>query len=50
MLKDISEEEALRTVGELTLRLSALYTKFSRADRSRIDSLEKELVAAKLEL
>jgi len=35
MLKDISEEEALRTAGELTLRLSALYTKFSRADRQR---------------
>jgi len=36
MLKDVSEEEALRTAGELTLRLAAIYTEFSQADRSRI--------------
>ncbi|QCD89121.1 hypothetical protein DEO72_LG4g59 [Vigna unguiculata] len=50
MLKDVSEEEALRTAGELSLRLSAICTKFPRADRSRIDCLEKELAAAKVEL
>jgi len=50
MLKDVSEEEALRMVGELSLRLSAICTKFPRADQSRIDDLEKELAAAKVEL
>jgi len=50
MLKDVSEEEALRTAGELTLRLAVIYTKFPRADRGRIESLEKELAAAKVEL
>ena len=40
MLKDVSEEEALRTVGELTFRLAAIYTKFPRPDRSRMESLE----------
>jgi len=50
MLKDVSEEEALRTAGELTLRLAAIYTKFPRADRGRMESLEKELAAAKMEL
>jgi len=50
ILKDVSEEEALRTAGELTLRLAAIYTKFPRPDRSRMESLEKELVAAKMEL
>ena len=49
-LKDISEEDALRTAGELTLRLAALYTKFPRPERSRIEDLEKELAAAKAEL
>ena len=49
-LKDVSEEEALRTAGELTLRLAALYTKFPRPDRSRMENLEKELAAAKTEL
>ena len=50
MLKDVSEEEALRTAGELTLRLAAIYTKFPRPDRSRVEDLEKELAAAKTEL
>jgi len=50
MLKDVFEEEALRTAGELSLRLSAICTKFPRADRSKIDGLEKELAAAKVEL
>jgi len=50
MLKDVSEEEALRTAGELTLRLAAIYTKFPRPDRNRMESLEKELAAAKVEL
>jgi len=50
MLKDVSEEEALRTTGELTLRLAAIHTKFPRPDRSRMESLEKELAAAKMEL
>jgi len=50
MLKDVSEEEALRTARELTLRLAAIYTKFPRPDRSRMESLEKELAAAKMEL
>ena len=50
ILKDVSEEEALRTAGELTLRLAALYTKFPRPDRNRMESLEKELAAAKTEL
>jgi len=50
MLKDVSEEEALRAAGELTLRLAAIYTKFPRPDRSRMESLEKELAAAKMEL
>ena len=49
-LKDVSEEDALRTAGELTLRLAALYTKFPRPERSRIEDLEKELAAAKTEL
>jgi len=49
-LKDVSEEEALQTAGELTLRLVALYTKFPRPDRSRMENLEKELAAAKTEL
>jgi len=49
-LKDVSEEDALRTAGELTLRLAALYTKFPRPERSRIENLEKELAAAKTEL
>ncbi|QCD80439.1 hypothetical protein DEO72_LG2g760 [Vigna unguiculata] len=49
-LKDVSEEDALRTAGELTLRLAALYTKFPRPERSRIEDLEKELAAAKAEL
>jgi len=49
-LKDVSEEEAFRTAGELTLRLAALYTKFPRPDRNRMESLEKELAAAKTEL
>ncbi|QCD78450.1 hypothetical protein DEO72_LG1g2083 [Vigna unguiculata] len=49
-LKDVSEEDALRTAGELTLRLAALYTKFPRPDRSRIEDLEKELASAKTEL
>jgi len=46
----VSEEEALRTAEELTLRLAAIYTKFPRADRGRIESLEKELAVAKVEL
>ncbi|QCE03241.1 hypothetical protein DEO72_LG8g1265 [Vigna unguiculata] len=50
MLKDMSEEEALRTVGELSLRLSVICTKFPRADRNKIDDLVKELAAAKVEL
>jgi len=50
MLKDVSEEEALRTAGELTFRLAAIYTKFPRPDRSRMESLEQELAAAKTEL
>ncbi|QCD97502.1 hypothetical protein DEO72_LG6g2212 [Vigna unguiculata] len=50
MLKDVSEEEALRTTGELTLRLAAIYTKFPRAYRGKMESLEKELAAAKMEL
>jgi len=50
MLKDVFEEEALRMAGELTLRLAAIYTKFPRPDRSRMESLEKELAAAKVEL
>jgi len=50
MLKDVSEEEAIRTAGELTLRLAAIYTKFPRPDRCRMESLEKELAAAKVEL
>ena len=50
MLKDVSKEEALWTVGELSLRFSAICTKFPRADRSRIDGLEKELAAAKVDL
>ncbi|QCE03237.1 hypothetical protein DEO72_LG8g1261 [Vigna unguiculata] len=50
MLKDVSEEEALRTAGELTLKLAAIYTKFPRPDQSRMESLEKELAAAKVEL
>ncbi|QCE03236.1 hypothetical protein DEO72_LG8g1260 [Vigna unguiculata] len=50
MLRDVSEEEALPTAGELTLKLAGIYTKFPWADRSRIESLEKELVAAKVEL
>jgi len=45
MLKDVSEEEALRTAGEVTLRLATIYTKFPRADRGRIEILEKELAA-----
>jgi len=49
-LKDVSEEEALRTARELTLRLAALYTKFPRPARSRMKNLEKELAAAKTEL
>ena len=49
-LKDVSEEDALRTAGELTLRLAALYTKFPRPERNRIEDLEKELAAAKAEL
>jgi len=49
-LKDVSEEDALRTAGELTLRLAALYTKFPCPERSRIEDLEKELAAAKAEL
>ncbi|QCD89096.1 hypothetical protein DEO72_LG4g34 [Vigna unguiculata] len=49
-LKDVSEEDAPRTAGELTLRLAALYTKFPRPERSRIEDLEKELAAAKAEL
>jgi len=49
-LKDVTEEDALRTAGELTLRLAALYTKFPRPERSRIEDLEKELAAAKTEL
>ncbi|QCD79535.1 hypothetical protein DEO72_LG1g3177 [Vigna unguiculata] len=49
-LKDVSEEDALRTAGELTLRLAALYTKFPRPERSRVEDLEKELAAAKTEL
>ena len=49
MLKDVSEEVALRMAGELSMRLSVICTKFPRADRSRIDSLEKELAAAKVE-
>jgi len=47
MLKDVSKEEALRRAEELTLRLPAIYTKFPRADRSRIDSLEKKLAATR---
>ncbi|QCD79302.1 hypothetical protein DEO72_LG1g2941 [Vigna unguiculata] len=50
MLKDVSEEEALRTAGELTRRLAAIYSEFPRPDRSRMESLEKELAAAKVEL
>ena len=50
MLKDVSEEEALRTAGELSLRLSAICTNFPQVDRSRVESLEKELAAAKVEL
>jgi len=50
ILKDVSEDEALRTAGELTLRLAAIYIKFPRPDRSRMESLEKELAAAKMEL
>ena len=50
MLKDVFEEEALRMVGELSLRLSAICTKFPRANQSRIDSLEKKLAVAKVEL
>jgi len=50
MLKDVSEEEALRTAGELILRLVAIYTKFPQADQSRMESLEKELAATKMEL
>ncbi|QCD78987.1 hypothetical protein DEO72_LG1g2624 [Vigna unguiculata] len=49
-LKDVTEDDALRTAGELTLRLAALYTKFPRPERSRIEDLEKELAAAKTEL
>jgi len=49
-LKDVTEEDALRTAGELTLRLAALYTKFPRPERNRIEDLEKELAAAKSEL
>jgi len=49
-LKDVSEEDALRTAGELTLRLAALYTKFPRPERSKIEDLEKEFAAAKTEL
>jgi len=50
VLKNVSEEEALRMVGELSLRLSTICTKFPQADRSRVESLEKELAAAKVEL
>ncbi|QCD94471.1 hypothetical protein DEO72_LG5g2555 [Vigna unguiculata] len=50
MIKDVSGEEALRTTGELTFRLAAIYTKFPRPDRSRMESLEQELAAAKTEL
>ena len=50
ILKDVFEEEALRTAGELTLWLVAVYTKFPHPDRSRMESLEKELAAAKMEL
>lgn len=50
MLKDVSKEEALRTIGEFSLRLSAICTKFPKADWSRIDSLEKELATTMVEL
>ncbi|QCD89477.1 hypothetical protein DEO72_LG4g422 [Vigna unguiculata] len=40
----------MRTAGELTLTLAAIYTKFPRADRGMIESLEKEVAAAKVEL
>jgi len=50
MLKDVSEEEALRTTRELTFRLAAIYTKFPCPDRSRMESLEQELAAVKTEL
>ena len=49
-LKDATEEDALRTAGELSLRLAALCSKFPRPERSRIGDLEKELAAAKTEL
>jgi len=49
MLKDVSEEEALQTTDELSLKLFAICTKFLKVNRSRVENLEKELATAQVE-
>jgi len=50
MLKDVSEDEVVRTIWELSLKLSVMCTKFPKVDRSMVDALEKEFAAARVEL